>query len=144
MHSLNKNSFIKHRFTFKADEKLKSRKLIQLLFKEGKSFSYFPLRIIYIQPENNLSHLQSAFSVSSKNFKKAVDRNRIKRLMREAYRLQKFSLQNSMEESEKYLALFIIYTGNELPLYNNISEKMAASLHRLEKIIAGNSFNKAE
>jgi ribonuclease P protein component len=109
--------------------------LIQQLFKEGKSFTHFPFRVIYIQPENNRSHLQSAFSVSSKNFKKAVDRNRIKRLMKEAYRVQKFSLQNGLEESGKYIALFIIYTGNELPVYDNISEKMATALHRLEKII---------
>ena len=57
--------------------------------------------------------------------------------MREAYRLQKFSLQNELEESGKYLAVFIIYTGNELPVYDNISEKMATALHRLEKIIQG-------
>ena len=57
--------------------------------------------------------------------------------MREAYRLQKFSLQNELEESGKYLAVFIIYTGNELPVYDNISEKMATALQRLEKIIQG-------
>lgn len=125
-------------------EKLKSRKLIQQLFKEGKSFSHFPFRVIYIQPENNHSHLQSAFSVSSKNFKKAVDRNRIKRLMREAYRLQKFSLQNELEESGKYLAVFIIYTGNEIPVYNAISEKMAAALNRLKKLYKEFLLNKTE
>ena len=57
--------------------------------------------------------------------------------MREAYRLQKFSLQNEMEQRGKYLAVFIIYTGNELPLYLNISEKMATALNSLEKIIQG-------
>jgi ribonuclease P protein component len=126
---------IQHLFTFKTNEKLKSRKLIQQLFKDGKSFPHFPLRVIYMQPENNRSHLQSAFSVSSKKFKKAVDRNRIKRLMREAYRLQKFSLQDELEKKGRYLAVFIIYTGNEIPAYDFISEKMAAILLRLGEII---------
>jgi ribonuclease P protein component len=133
--SLSKTFLIQHRFTFKADEKLKSRKLIQQLFKEGKSFSHFPLRVIYLLPEKNHSHLQAAFSVSSKNFKKAVDRNRIKRLMRETYRLQKFALQSKLEENGHYLAIFIIYTGNPLPEFENIFEKMTTVLHRLQKII---------
>ena len=55
--------------------------------------------------------------------------------MREAYRLQKFSLQSELKVRGKYLAVFIIYTGNELPEYENISEKMATVLHQLEKII---------
>ena len=55
--------------------------------------------------------------------------------MREAYRLQKFSLQNELKVRGKYLAVFMIYTGNELPGYDNISEKMATVLHHLEEII---------
>jgi ribonuclease P protein component len=109
--------------------------LIQLLFKEGKSFSHFPFRIIYLQPEKNHSHLQAAFSVSSKNFKKAVQRNRIKRLMREAYRLQKGSLSSQLEENQKNLAVFIIYNGSTLPEFKNISEKMGSALQQLQKII---------
>ena len=80
--------------------------------------------------------MQAAFSVSSKNFKKAVDRNRIKRLMRETYRLQKFVLQSKLEENGHYLAIFIIYTGNPLPEFENIFEKMTTALHHLEKIIS--------
>jgi ribonuclease P protein component len=134
---LHKNFFIQHVFTFKPGEKLKSRKLIQQLFKEGKSFSQFPFRIIYVQPGNNRSHLQSAFSVSSKNFRKAVDRNRIKRLMREAYRLQKSSLQDELEKKGKYLAVFMIYTGRELPVYDTIYAKMGSALLRLKEIVQG-------
>lgn len=55
--------------------------------------------------------------------------------MREAWRLQKFTLQNELEGSGKSLAVFIIYTGNELPLYTNISEKMATAVNRLQKNI---------
>ena len=133
---MNKNVTIRHRYTFKRDEKLKSRKLIQLLFKEGKSFSHFPLRIIYAQPEKNYSHLQATFSVRSKNFKKAVDRNRIKRLMREAYRLQKALLSIKLEENKKSLVVFVIYTGSTLPEFDNIFEKMGKGLERLLEIIS--------
>ncbi len=78
--------------------------------------------------------MQAAFSVSSKNFKKAVDRNRIKRLMRESYRLQKKSLQAILEEDDKSLSIFFIYTGNEIPTYNNVSEKIGEILNSLEKL----------
>jgi ribonuclease P protein component len=79
--------------------------------------------------------LQAAVSVSSKNFKKAVDRNRIKRLMREPYRLQKSSLQNKLAETGKHLAVFFIYTGAEIPVYASIAEKMETILSQLENIV---------
>ena len=79
--------------------------------------------------------MQVAFSVSSKNFKKAVERNRIKRLMREAYRLQKGILQSELEEHQKNLVVFIIYNGSTLPEFENIFEKMGSALQKLGKII---------
>ena len=83
--------------------------------------------------------LQAGFAVSSRNFKKAADRNRIKRLMREAYRLQKNKLADLLKEKEKNLSLFFVYTGKELPLYNLISEKIEAALNRLIKLNNGNT-----
>lgn len=83
--------------------------------------------------------LQAGFSVSTRYFKKAVDRNRIKRLMREAYRLQKNTLYNAVVASAKKLNVFFIYTGNELPEYELIFEKMGASVKRLQKITNENT-----
>ena len=124
----------KQRYTFNKDEKLKSRKTIEQLFKEGKSFSNFPFRVLWKFTESAISPLQTGFAVSSKHFKKAVDRNRIKRLMREAYRLQKNDLQNQLKQQQKQLAVFIIYVGNELPEYDIIFEKTTKVLNRLIKI----------
>ena len=120
------------RYFFKKQDKLKSRKTIELLFNKGKSFSNFPFRVVWL-PENNEAVLQAGVSVSSKYFKKATDRNRIKRLMREAYRLQKKILQDHLEEKQNKLSVFILYVGKELPEYEIVFEKIGVILKRLIK-----------
>ena len=124
----------KQRYTFKKEEKLKSRKTIEQLFRDGKSFSVFPFRVLWKFSVTAGTPLQTGFAVSSKHFKRAVDRNRIKRLMREAYRLQKNDLQSQLKQQQKQLAVFIIYVGNELPVYDLIFEKTTHVLTRLSKI----------
>jgi ribonuclease P protein component len=130
----------KQRYTFKKEEKLKSRKTIEQLFRAGRSFSNFPFRVLWKFAGTSTAPLQTGFAVSSKNFKKAVHRNRIKRLMREAYRLQKSELQTLLTQQpkgpigQKQLAVFIIYVGNELPEYDLIFEKTTQLLNRLIKI----------
>ena len=109
--------------------------MIQQLFDEGRSFSHFPFRVMYLQPESQISPLQAGFTVSTRHFKKAVHRNRIKRLMRESYRLQKNSLKNLLEKDHKNLALFFIYTGKALPKYEEVFEKIGEALKRLEDVI---------
>lgn len=126
---------IQERFTLRPFEKLKSRKLIDELFKKGKSFNDFPFRIIYLFAEDNKSQLQAGFAVSSKNFKRAVDRNRIKRLMREAYRFQKNPLQKVLEEKQRNLVVFIVFSGKELPVFTGTKEKIQSLLRRLEQMI---------
>jgi len=129
----------KQRYTYKKDEKLKSRKTIEQLFKAGKYFSNFPFRILWAINETASVPLQAGFAVSSKHFKKAVDRNRIKRLMREAYRLQKNELHLQLKQCNKQIAVFFIYTGNELPEYEFVFEKTGNVLKRLSKIVNENS-----
>ena len=125
----------KIRYTLGKQERLKSRKLIDQLFKEGKFFSVFPIRVVWQYRQSTSGILQGGFTVSTKHFKKAVHRNRIKRLMKEAYRLQKNDLQNDVEEGNKQLVIFLMYVGKEIPGYVLITEKINSILKRLQKIV---------
>ncbi len=130
-----KEIIIEQRLTFKKEEKLKSRKLIEVLFKKGISFSIFPLRVLYLFSEENIAPLQAGFAVSAKHFKKAVDRNRVKRLMREAYRLKKNNLTANLLENKKGMAVFFIYTSNKILLYREVDEKIELAIKKLNKIV---------
>ena len=84
------------RNTFSSEEKLKKKNLITELFASGKSASVFPLKMIYLQNDHDSPYkIQAGVSVSKRNFKSAVDRNRIKRLMRESYRKNKYLIYNN-------------------------------------------------
>jgi len=122
------------KYTLGKRERLKSRKNIELLFSEGKNFAVNPFRIYYlILPLT--SQLQFGVGVSTKNFKSAVDRNRIKRITREAYRLQKIAVWDKLKEKNIGLNVFFIYTSKELASYKEVYDKMNLILDRLDKIV---------
>jgi ribonuclease P protein component len=123
------------RYTLGKQERLKSRKVIDQLFKEGIFFSVFPIRVVWQYRQNADVHLQAGFTVSTKYFKKAVHRNRIRRLMKEAYRLQKNNLQLQVEQNNKQLAIFLMYVGKEIPDYSLVTEKIKIVLSRLQKMV---------
>lgn len=173
------------RNTLKRSEKLKSRKSIELLFRQGKSFSVFPFKVFYLvsayhpagpstdlpagsgyrpagpstdlparsasratggpadlpagaasRRAGNPAPLQTGFGVSARLFGKAVDRNRIKRLSREAWRLQRHPLSGVLREKGLSMTLFLIYTGKQLPDYQTVTQKIGVILQKLMKITA--------
>ena len=122
-------------FTYSGPEKLKSRKLLNQVFAEGKSLHAFPLKVTYTSIDSDVaSAAKIGVGVSSRHFKKAVDRNRVKRLLREAYRLQKFILLEKLPE-KKLLSVFILFVGKDISETSMIPEKMQLILEKL-----GNSF----
>ncbi len=131
---MEKNQDLAKQFTLGKNERLKSRKAIDQLFSKGQRMSVFPYRVFYLfeEKEAAVTGLQCGVGVSVRNFKKAVDRNRIKRLTREGYRLQKTELDQKMKVHPKKLSLFLIYTGKELPDFLLVKEKLA---HILQKLI---------
>jgi ribonuclease P protein component len=121
---------IKMNFTYPKNEKLKSKITIGLLFTEGKSVSKYPLRLVYKASSFNESEkIKMGVSVSKKNFKKAVDRNYFKRVLRETYRLNKHLLIDNLDQP--YSFMFFYQTKDRLT-YEEINTK---TIQLFEKFI---------
>ena len=121
-------------FSYNKKEKLKSKKQLDALFATGKNFTIFPVKVFYMPVEAESDFpLKVGVGVSSRNFKKATDRNRIKRLLREAYRTEKTLLFEHIKVSEQKLALFFLYVDKTLPEYGVIKSKMQLVIERLTK-----------
>ena len=124
---------MEQQYTYPKEEKLKSKKIIDALFMEGKSVKAFPLRIVYLEtplPYPDIT-LQAGVSVSKRNHKLAVTRNRIKRLMREAYRMHK----NIIDAKGTTFAILIIYTSRDVVTYQELERAMIKVLNRLNDAI---------
>ncbi len=129
------------RFGFGRKEKLKSRKKIEALFATGKSFPAFPLRVIYLFEPGEPAGLLVGVSASKRNFKKAVDRNRVKRLLREAYRLEKEVLLEKTKALGLAGNVFFMYNGKSIAGFDEISAAMKKALKQLDKIISNEKFS---
>lgn len=123
----------KKSYTLGRHERIKSRKKIELLFREGKHLNLYPVNISYLFTEEK--GLQVGVGAGKRYFKKAVHRNKIKRLLRESWRLQKNELDQNMNEVQKGLAVFMIYTGKEIPSFSEISILVKQVIERLISII---------
>jgi len=99
----------------------------------SKSFSIFPLRVVYMPVENQDAQASVLLSVSKKRFKRAVKRNRVKRQLREAYRLHKHLLLQTLTDKQQQLAIAFIYLSDELTSSAEIEEKMKTLLARISE-----------
>ena len=121
--------------TFKKGERLKRRKLIKRLFnREGKSLAVYPLRIIWLETELDSTYpAQFGLSVPKRAFPKAAHRNRIRRRLREAYRLNKNILYDFIITQEKQYAIMILYTAKEVMSFQEIDQKMKIAIRQFVK-----------
>ena len=131
-------------FSYQSKEKLKSRKLMDQLFTVGKSVSVFPLKAFYNEVDIDLDFpVKLGVGVSSRNFKKAVDRNRIKRLLREAYRLHKQPLLEFANSKNKKIIVFILFVDKALPQLETLQNKLPLlidkMINQLNELAAANT-----
>ena len=124
-------------YIFRKDEKLCSQKIIGEMFLTGNPFLCYPLKALWL----NLAEIstpyaaKTAFAVSKKNFKRAHDRNRIRRMMRESYRYLKSILYKFLELNGQKIALMIIYVGKGEPEFHQVESAMTKVIYRLEQEI---------
>jgi ribonuclease P protein component len=124
-------------YSFSKQERIYYRSDFQKLLSEGKSFYLYPFKCIYLWKEATAFSGKIAISVSKKKFKRAVDRNKIKRLIRECYRLEKHILYQEYANSQQSIDILIIYTGTKIYSFhvmkNQIIELINKIINRTDK-----------
>ena len=114
---------------FPSSEKLKSKILIDRLFSEGKSVHIFPVKLIYLPVKDlQLASNKAGVSVPKRSFKRAVDRNYLKRIMREVYRKNKYLVENNLPLN---YAFMFIYTGKKIVDYKQVNSAMTGTMKKL-------------
>lgn len=111
---------------FRKNEKLKSEKHFNLLFSDGKSVHSFPIRLVYIPIENAENLNKIGVSAPKRKFKRAVDRNKAKRLMRESFRKNKYLF----DHLEQKYALLFIFVGGKIVSYEEVFSSVQKLLHK--------------
>ena len=105
------------------------------MFKEGKSFGQYPLRLIWVELEDPAEFpVQFTVSVPKKKFPRAVQRNQLKRKVREAYRLHKHRLYQQLKEDERYYGWMLLYVAKEAVPYAEIEQSMRRIIPRFVKM----------
>lgn len=130
-------------YTLPRSERLHYKKDIDELFAHGKGFVAYPLRLVYLTkpseaealPADGLAPVEILVSVSKRYFKRANKRNRIKRLIREAYRLNKHALWSSAETSGLRLRVAFMFVGKELPTFADVEMALLKAFKRIDKTL---------
>lgn len=121
----------------KKSEILRSKKMIERLFQGGaSSFSVFPLRVVYLPVEDIEETAAILVSVSKRRFKHAVDRNRVKRQIREAYRLNRHLMTETARKEGKKMIIAFIYLSDRKVESRTIAERMKTAMCRIAENIA--------
>ena len=124
---------VPHENKLPASARIKLRSALDALFAQGQWLNAFPLKAVYLILPGTASSapLQMGVSVSKKNMAKAVDRNRVKRLMREAYRTRRHAAEAEAVKKQKQVLVFFIYAGKKPPAFPEICKAMENLLERL-------------
>ena len=122
-------------YTLCKAERLNSKIRIGKMFEGGasKSFSIFPMRVVYMPVEEGEAPASILVSVSKRRFKRAVTRNWVKRQIREAYRKNKELLTDGLQQSGQHLAVAFIYLSDELVTTAELEAKMKIALSRISE-----------
>ncbi len=125
------------RFFFRKEERLNRKIIIQRLFDEGKIIKVFPLRIIVLQHTEQVdSPVQILISVPKKTFKNAVQRNLLKRRIREAYRLNKHEMYKILVKQNIQIAIGVVYVGDNLSDFGLIEKKIKQAFIKINTILS--------